>query len=110
MSIYNNTNQIPYINKLNFFFKIYNLIDLDDVRSYNYAYLFRFFFGRKALFTKYKLKFHLGINYYTFIVYFFFFKQACFFPLAVFLNDFLTVSSDQFFFSSLSLCGKFFSG
>ena len=39
-----NTNQLPYIKKLFFIFKIYSLIDLDDPRSFNYSYLFRFFF------------------------------------------------------------------
>jgi hypothetical protein len=42
-----NTNQIPFVDKLVFNFKIYNLIDFDDPRSFNYAYLFRFFFGKK---------------------------------------------------------------
>ena len=104
-----NTNQIPLLKKLVFFFKIYNLIDLDDVRSFNYAYLFRFFFGKKSVFTKLNLKFHLGIHYYTFVVYCFFFKQECYFPIAVFLNDILMLSSDQFFFSGLTVRGNIFS-
>jgi len=43
-----NTNQIPYVERLFFNFKIFNLVDLDDPRSYNYAYLFRFFFWQKG--------------------------------------------------------------
>jgi hypothetical protein len=50
--IFFNTNQLPVIEKLIFTFKINNLVDLDDPRSFNYAYLFRFFFGRKLILLK----------------------------------------------------------
>jgi hypothetical protein len=46
---YFNTNQISFVDKLIFNFKIYNLVDIDDPRSFNYAYLFRFFFGKNLL-------------------------------------------------------------
>lgn len=53
---FNNTNELPIIEKLIFSFKINNLVDIDDPRSFNYSYLFRFFFGRKL----FLLKFFLG--------------------------------------------------
>jgi len=105
-----NTNQIPYVERLFFNFKIFNLVDLDDPRSYNYAYLFRFFFGKKANFTKSFFRFHLGVHYYSFNVFCYFFKHYdCFFPLAIFVNDILSKSTSQYFFSGLSLSGKIFS-
>lgn len=103
-----NTNQLPILKRLKLTFKIFNLTDLDDVRAYNYAYLFRFFFGKKATFSKYVLRFHLGVNYFTFSVNCFFNKQEAYFPLSVFVNDILFFSSDQFFFSSLVLMVMFF--
>lgn len=104
-----NTYQLPIFQKLIIFFRIYSLTDLDDVRSFNYVYLIRFFFGKKAFFRKYFTKFHLGVTYFSFIVNCFFFKEHSFFPLGVFINDFLFFSSDQYFFSSLFYSGKFFS-
>lgn len=52
-----NTNQLPYIKKLFFIFKIYSLIDLDDPRSFNYSYLFRFFLVKKLFLVKFLLDF-----------------------------------------------------
>jgi hypothetical protein len=37
------------INKIVFFFFVKNLEDVDDVQTYNYLYLFRFFFGNLGL-------------------------------------------------------------
>jgi hypothetical protein len=103
-----NTNQLPIIANLFFIFKIYNLVDIDDVRSFNYAYLFRFFFGKKAAFTKSIFRFHLGVNYFSFNVYCFFKKENCFFPLSIYINDIISKSSFQFFFSGMSFNGFFF--
>jgi hypothetical protein len=58
---YNNSYQIPNINKLILFFSLKKLDDLDDVQIYNYFYLFKFFFGKKAYFTKIKKFFYLGV-------------------------------------------------
>ncbi len=63
---YNNSYQIPNINKLILFFSLKKLDDLDDVQIYNYFYLFKFFFGKKAYFTKIKKFFYLGVWYYNF--------------------------------------------
>lgn len=52
-----NTNQLPYIKKLFFIFKIYSLIDLDDPRSFNYSYLFRFFLVKKHILVRFLLDF-----------------------------------------------------
>lgn len=54
------------------------------------------------------MKFHLGIHYYKFKIFCFFFKSECFFPLVVFISDILSLSNDQFFFSGMPLTGKFF--
>lgn len=104
-----NTNQLPFIKYLIFIFKIYSLIDIDEPRSFNYAYLFRFFFGRKAYFSKVISNFHLGITYYNFSVFCFFNKNQCFFPLGIFINDMLSKTIDQFIYSGLTLSGLVYS-
>lgn len=103
-----NTNQIPIVKNLLIFFNVFNLIDLDDVRSFNYSYLFRFFFGKKCCFTKPIMKFHLGVNYYKFKVFSFFYRLESFFALSVFVNDILSLSSDNYFYSIMPVNSNFF--
>jgi hypothetical protein len=55
-----NTYNLPKINKLLFFFSFKKLEDLDDVELYNCFYLFKFFFGRNAYFSKTKSSYFLG--------------------------------------------------
>lgn len=55
-NIYN----VPSINKINFFFILSKIEDLDDVQIYNYLYLFKYFFGKSAFLTKIKSFFNLG--------------------------------------------------
>lgn len=63
-----NTYNLPKINKIIFYFIFKKLEDLDDVQIYNSFYLFKFFFGRNAFFSKNKTYFYLGKWYYNFNV------------------------------------------
>lgn len=56
-----NSYKVPKISKINYFFRINKLEDLDDVQIYNYLYFFKFFFGRRGTLMKYKSNFHLGL-------------------------------------------------
>jgi hypothetical protein len=47
-----NTNNIPNIKKIIYYFYFKKLENLDDVELYNCFYLFKFFLGKKAFFTK----------------------------------------------------------
>jgi len=55
-----NTLSISVISKLIFIFPLNRIEDTDDVQIYNYLYLFRFFFGRRAFLTKFRSYFSLG--------------------------------------------------
>jgi hypothetical protein len=55
-----NTYCVPFVSKLFLFFSLANVDDIHMVQAYNYAYLFRFFFGRKACLSRYKSFFSLG--------------------------------------------------
>jgi hypothetical protein len=55
-----NTLNIPKIKKLIYFFSLKNLEDIDSVQIYNNFYLFKFFLGRNAFFSKTKSFFLLG--------------------------------------------------
>jgi hypothetical protein len=55
-----NTLSISVISKLIFIFPLNRIEDTDDVQIYNYLYLFRFFFGRRAFLTKFRSYYSLG--------------------------------------------------
>jgi len=55
-----NTYTIPNISKIIIYFSLKKFEDLDSVEIYNYFYLFRQFFGRKAFLSKTKSQFSLG--------------------------------------------------
>ncbi len=52
--------QIPSILKLKFFFNLVKLEDTDDVQIYNYLYLFKYFFGKRAYLSRIKSFFNIG--------------------------------------------------
>lgn len=55
-----NTYAIPLFKKLLLFFSLTNIADVDDVQIYNYLYLFKYFFGRRAFLTRRSSLFSLG--------------------------------------------------
>jgi hypothetical protein len=55
-----NTLNVPSIDKVLFLFNLNRLEDIDDIQLYNNFYLFKFFFGRNAFFSKTKKFFLLG--------------------------------------------------
>lgn len=91
-----NTLLIPKINKNIYFFCLNYLDNLDDVCIYNYFYLFRFFFGKKAFFTKERVLFSLRKYYYTFEIRIIFDKKDIFYPIAIYLNEFQNLLLDEF--------------
>lgn len=60
LNILSNTHSIPYIAKLVFSFSLRRIEDIDDVQAYNYIYLFKFFFGKMAFFTRLRSYYNLG--------------------------------------------------
>lgn len=91
---FSNTFQLPNIKYLYLYFTLNDITDIDDVSSFNYFYLFKFFFGRKAFFSKVVSVFHLGITYFYFNVFCFFYKNICFYILSFFSNELLAHSSN----------------
>jgi len=82
-----NTFEVPVLNKLFIFFCISDVVDIDDACFFNYPFLFRFFFGRRAFFTKFKSIFNLGTYFFSFQIFTFFNGRSCFFPIFFFVND-----------------------
>lgn len=58
--ILQNRYDIPKITKLVYFFNLTKIEDLNDVQIYNYLYLFRYFFGKRAYLTRIKSFFNVG--------------------------------------------------
>jgi hypothetical protein len=55
-----NTFNIPKIKKIIYFFCFKKLEDMDEVQIFNSFYLFKFFLGRNAFFSKNKSFYFLG--------------------------------------------------
>ena len=91
-----NTFAMPYLNILLLFFSINEVEQLDDPRTFNYFFLFRFFFGKKSFFTKFFSFFSYNRNFYNFNVQIFFKKIYCFFPLFFLVNDLLPLTNINF--------------
>jgi large subunit ribosomal protein L14 len=104
-----NVNSFPLIKKLIVFFSIFNIIDFDDVRAFNYSYFIGFFFGRFSFFSKASFIFHLNVTYFSYRVFCLFFSQDVFFPLAFFINDVLVLSYRDFIISKFFLGKGIFS-
>jgi hypothetical protein len=95
-NFFSNSLQLPHLDYIYIYFSIFNNVDLDDVSSFNYFYLFKFFFGRKSFFSKITSRFHLGVTYFYFSIFSFFFNGFSFFGLCFFINDLLGKSSSNF--------------
>lgn len=74
-------------------FVLRNLTSLDEVRIYNYFYLFRFFFGRKAFISRYSSFFSLGKTYFNFNVQVNCFRRFIYPAIHFFVNDIQSLAS-----------------
>ena len=100
---------VPKIDKIILYFCLNYIENLDEAFIYNYFYLFRYFFGRRAFFTKSKVLFSLRKYYYTFDIKVLFTKKEVFFPIAVFLNEFQNILLPEYvgYFSYSPLSSTF---
>jgi hypothetical protein len=92
-----NTYNVPFLNKLTFFFSLSKSVDKDNISIYNYFYLFKFFFGKNAFLSKYKSYYNLGMWYYSFKVYIIIIKKEVYSYLFYYLNDFLSMIDKIYF-------------
>jgi len=95
--LFSNTHQLPLLKKLVLFFDVKKIKDLNSLRALNYFYFIRFFFGKRAGFFNISSTFHLGVTFFSYRIFTCFFSAAAFFPLMVFINDFLGFSWDKSF-------------
>lgn len=108
---FENTFQLPRLRSLVFYFTISGLEDLDDVRTFNYFYLFHFFFGNRSFFTKFNSVFSLGRTFYSFNVQSFFLGRLCFFPISFIVNDVLSLinkNNYSYHFYNSAFCMSFY--
>jgi hypothetical protein len=111
LNCFSNTFQVPELKCLVFFFSINELLDLEDVRTFNYFYIFRFFLGNRSFFTKFNSFFSLGRTFYTFNVQSFFAKRFMYFTLLFLVNDvlaFMKRSNYSYFFGVGSFTINFY--
>lgn len=98
-----NSFQLPCLESLVIFIRLQNVIYMEDSYFFNYIYLFRFFYGNRSFFSRYKAFFSLGYTYHSFTIQSFFSGRFAFFPLFFIINDVLSITSSHnyhyFFYS-----------
>jgi len=100
---FRNTFAVPSLKSLVLFVSLANVEYLEDSYFFNFIYLFRFFYGNRSFFSKFKTSYSLGRTYHSFTIQSFFFKRQCFFPIFFLINDVLAVTSKfnyHFFFKN----------
>jgi hypothetical protein len=85
---------LPFFEKVVVYFFLYKTMSLDDSSFYNYAYLFRFFFGKRAFFSKNKSVYNFNQSFHSFSIQIFFDGSRDFFSSIFFLvNDIFPFTS-----------------
>lgn len=90
---FRNTMEVPFLRSLVLFISLANVEYLEDSYFFNFIYLFRFFYGNRSFFSKFKSAFSLGRTYHSFTIQSFFFKRYSFFPILFLVNDVLALTS-----------------
>lgn len=92
--MFKNKYTLPFCSLGKLFVLFNNVQNINSTLYYGYFYLFRFFFGRLAFVTNFQTRFKLGKYYYTFCFSSIIRKQAVYFPIHLFFNDFKKVVSN----------------
>ena len=91
-----NTYTFPKIVKLNNFFVIKNLVDFENLKSSNYFFFFKYFFGKKANFVNYKTRFSLNVLYHSFMIQLIIAKKNIYIFLNFLFNDILPFCNKRY--------------
>jgi len=95
-SYYKNTYLFPEIYKLKSFFVIKDLVDFENLKSSNYFFFFKYFFGRRAYCMNYKTKFSLNVLYHSFNIQLIIAKKDLYIFLNFLFNDVLPFCKKRF--------------
>src|SRR5579884_2253667 len=95
-SYYKNTYSFPKIYKLNSFFVIKNLVDFENLKSSNYFFFFKFFFGKNAFFVNYTSRFSLNVLYHNFNIQLIIAKKDLYIFINFLFNDILPYCNKRY--------------
>lgn len=93
---YKNTYAFPKIYKLNSFFIIKDLVDFENLKSSNYFFFFKYFFGKRAFFVNYTTRFSLNVLYHSFNIQLILAKQDLYIFINFLFNDILPYCNKRF--------------
>jgi len=82
-----NTYSLPYLKKLIIYIPLSNINDLNSREGYNYFYLFKFFFGKRAFINKFKGYNNLGVWTYSLKIQIVLNKKEIYYSLFFIIND-----------------------
>jgi len=93
---YKNTYTFPRILKLQYYFVIKNLVDFENLKSSNYYFFFKYYFGKKAKFINYNTRFSLNVLYHNFIIQLIIAKKNIYIFLNFLFNDILPFCNKRY--------------
>lgn len=99
--IYKNTYIFPKIYKLNNYFVIKDLVDFENLKSSNYFFFLKYFFGKKAFFLNYKTRFSLNVLYHSFYIKLIIAKKALYIFINFLFNDILPFCNKRYIIINL---------
>jgi hypothetical protein len=91
-----NTYTLPKISQLHNFFVIKDLVDFENLKSSNYFFFFKYFFGKKAFFINYKTRFSLNVLYHSFYINLIIAKKDLYIFINFLFNDILPFCNKRY--------------
>lgn len=82
-----NSFKVPFLEKICCFFFVYKTNFINDNRYFNCAYLFRFFFGKTAFFSKIISFYGFSQSFYSFYIQIFFYERGLFSSIYFLINE-----------------------
>jgi hypothetical protein len=93
---FKNTYNFPKIFQLKNYFVIKDLVDFENLKSSNYFFFFKYFFGKKAFFVNYKTRFSLNVLYHSFNIQLIIAKKDLYIFINFLFNDILPFCNKRY--------------
>jgi hypothetical protein len=91
-----NTYTFPKISILKNYFVIKDLVDFENLKSSNYFFFFKYYFGKKAFFLNYNTRFSLNVLYHSFYIQLIIAKKDLYIFINFLFNDILPFCNKRY--------------
>jgi hypothetical protein len=91
-----NTYTFPKISILKNYFVIKDLVDFENLKSSNYFFFLKYYFGKKAFFLNYNTRFSLNVLYHSFYIQLIIAKKDLYIFINFLFNDILPFCNKRY--------------